>query len=205
MLKNILIGLAGLVIVLLLIIASRPAEFAVERSGEVPGPPEVAYSLVDDFHAWAAWSPWEKMDPGMQRTFEGADSGVGAIYRWSGSPQVGKGRMEITETTPHEKIVLALEFQEPMQATNTTTFTFAPSGDATRVTWSMRGRNGFVGKALSLVFDMDQMVGPDFERGLADMKTAADGELARRRAEDSNGQARSVEDESEGRSGADDE
>jgi hypothetical protein len=172
-LRKVLVGLIAIVGLLAGVIATRPAEFTIERSGQVPGAPAIAFSLVNDFHAWTAWSPWEKIDPGMQRSYEGPASGVGSIYRWSGNEDIGSGSMTITESRPNERIVLDLEFIEPFPATNITSFTFAPAGDETNVTWKMQGRNGFMGKALSLVFDMEQMVGSSFERGLADLKAVA--------------------------------
>jgi hypothetical protein len=137
-------------------------------------PPQNAFALVNDFHAWAAWSPWEKMDPDMKKTFGGAPSGAGATYAWTGNKQVGEGKMTIEKTSPPSLVGIKLEFFKPFAATNQATFTFTPSGEGTKVTWAMDGENNFVGKAFSMFMDMDKMVGADFEKGLAAMKTLAE-------------------------------
>jgi hypothetical protein len=174
MLKKILIGVAAVIAVLVIVIATRPATFHVERSVEVAAPPASAFALVNDFHKWALWSPYEKLDPGMKRTFEGAESGTGAAYAWHGNKEVGRGRMTIENSVSPSELSIKLEFVEPFAATNTATFTFAPTGQGTKVTWAMDGKNGFVAKAAHLVMDMDKLVGKDFERGLAAMKTEAE-------------------------------
>jgi hypothetical protein len=131
-------------------------------------PPENAFAQVNDFHAWPAWSPW------MKKTFEGAPSGVGAVYAWVGNKQVGEGKMTIEKSTPPSLIGIKLEFIKPFAATNQATFTFTPSAGGTNVTWAMDGQNNFVGKAFSMFMDMDKMIGGDFEKGLASMKSLAE-------------------------------
>jgi hypothetical protein len=177
-LKKILIGLAALVIALVIVfiavVAVQPSEFRITRSATVSAPPETVYAQVNDFHKWQAWSPWAKMDPAAKNTFEGPSAGTGATFRWVGNAEVGEGSMTITESHPSDLILIKLEFLKPFPATNTTEFTFKPQGDQTVVTWTMSGRNGFVGKAFCLVMNMDKMVGGDFEKGLRDMKTAAE-------------------------------
>lgn len=182
MLKKILLAVAVLVVGLAAFIASRPAEFSLERSAKLGAPAEVVYAQLADFHRWSAWSPWEKLDPNMTREFSGAESGVGAAYAWQGAKAVGKGRMTITEARPSESLTIKLEFLEPFAATNTTRFTLKPEGDATAVTWRMEGQNDFLGKAAHLVMDLEKMVGPDFEKGLASLKDVAEAE-AKKRAE----------------------
>jgi Polyketide cyclase / dehydrase and lipid transport len=176
MLKKILLGLAAVIALLAIVIATRPAEFSVERKTTIQAAPELAFARVNDFHHWNEWSPWDKLDPEMKRTFEGASTGAGAIYGWTGNDQVGEGRMTIEESKPNEFVRIKLEFIKPFAVTNSTTFTFAPAGEGTLVTWKMEGHNNFVTKAFSMVMDMDKMVGGDFERGLAALKEGTEAE-----------------------------
>jgi hypothetical protein len=174
MLVKILIGVAVLLVILVIVVATRPAAFRIERSIRISAPPASAFALVNDFHRWGAWSPWEKMDPNLERVYEGANSGKGSIYSWKGNNKVGEGRMTIEQTQENSKIVIKLEFFRPFKATNTATFTFTPEGDGTKVNWAMDGCNGFVAKGFHMVMDMDKLVGADFERGLAAMKDQAE-------------------------------
>lgn len=173
MVRKILIGSSAVVAGLLLVVAAQPATFHIERSISVAAPAEKAFALVNDFRSWTSWSPYEKIDPEMQRTYEGAPAGSGAIYSWAGK-EAGKGRMTLRKSEPPSKISIELAFIEPLEATNTATFTFVPDPNGTKVTWAMDGRYDFLGKAASLVMDMDELVGADFERGLADLKSAAE-------------------------------
>jgi hypothetical protein len=172
--RKILIGVGAVLVVLVLVIATRPPTFHIERSTTVAAPPETVFAEVNDFHAWTTWSPWEKLDPALKRTYEGPSSGLGAGYAWVGNHQVGEGRMTITKSEKPSQIVIKLEFLKPFAATNTATFSFVPAPEGTKVTWAMDGQNNFMAKAFHLVFDMDKMVGGDFERGLADMKAHAE-------------------------------
>ena len=174
MILKILIAIAVLVVVLVVVIATRPSEFRVERTATVSAPAAVVFAQVNDFHKWEAWSPYAKRDPGMKKTFEGAPSGVGAVYTWSGNHEVGEGRTTIVESRPSELIRVRLEFVRPFAATSTATFTFRPEGERTAVTWTLDGRNGFPAKAMGLVMNMDKMIGDDFEKGLAQMKAIAE-------------------------------
>lgn len=176
MLKKALIALAVLVLLFLGIIVSRPAEFRIERSATIDAPPEVAFALVNDFHKWTDWSPWEHLDANMQRTHSGAPAGVGAVYHWVGNDDVGEGEMAITASTPPEQLVIKLDFIKPFPANNTITFTFAKVTEGTKVTWAMEGKNGFMGKAFSMVMNMDQLVGRDFDKGLASLRGLAETE-----------------------------
>jgi hypothetical protein len=173
MLKKILIGVGAGLVVLVGVISVQPATFHVERSATMAAPPEAVLAQVNDFHAWAAWSPWEKLDPHMKRSYDGAPSGAGAKYAWVGNKEVGEGRMTIEKSAPTE-VAIKLEFLKPFEATNTATFTFQKTPEGTKTTWAMDGKNNFVSKAMHLVMNMDKMIGPDFERGLASMKTLAE-------------------------------
>ncbi len=174
MARKILIGVAVLIVLLVVVILTRPGTFHVERSITMAAPPDSAFAQVNDFRAWGAWSPWEKLDPQMKKTFEGPPTGVGAKYAWSGNDQVGEGRMTIEKSEKPSNVGIKLEFLKPFDSTSTTTFTFAPTPQGSKVTWAMDGENNFMAKAASLFMDMDKMIGADFERGLAAMKTAAE-------------------------------
>lgn len=182
MLKKVALVLGIVVAALLVVIATRPDEFKVERSATVAAPAIVAFSQVNDFHAWQAWSPWDKLDPGMKRVHEGSPSGQGAVYSWTGNDQVGSGRMTITDSKPGERVVIKLEFLKPFESTSTTTFTFTPQGESTKVTWTMEGKNNFMTKAFALFNDMDKLVGSDFDKGLAQLKTVSEGEAQKQAA-----------------------
>ena len=171
MIKKILIAIGVIVVVFLLVVALQPAEFRVVRSASMSAPPPVVFAQVNDFHKWEAWSPWEKLDPALKRTYEGPSEGTGAIYRWVGNNQVGQGSMTITESRPSDLIRIKLEFLKPFASTADTEFTFKPEGNQTAVTWSMAGKNNFLAKAMCLFMNMDKMVGGQFEQGLAQMKS----------------------------------
>jgi hypothetical protein len=174
MLKKILIGLGAVLALLLIVIALQPAEFRIERSITMNAPPEAAFAQVNDFHGWSKWSPWEKLDPSLKRSYEGPTSGTGAKYAWVGNDDVGEGRMTIEKSQEPSQIDIKLEFIKPFAATNTTIFTFARTPEGNKTTWAMEGENSFMGKAFGLLMDMDSLVGKDFEKGLAAMKTAAE-------------------------------
>jgi hypothetical protein len=183
MVKKIGLGLVAVVALFLVVVATRPAEFSVSRSTQMNAPADVVYAHVADFHEWANWSPWEKLDPGMKKTYSGAPSGVGAKYEWAGNDEVGSGAMTIADARPNELIGITLEFKEPFPATNRTEFTFAPAASGTTVTWTMSGKNDFMGKAFSLFMNMDKMVGGDFEKGLGELKARSE-DKAKKAAEE---------------------
>jgi uncharacterized protein YndB with AHSA1/START domain len=164
----------GAVAALALRVATRPATFRVERSTVIAAPPERVYPLIDNFREWSRWSPWEKLDPELKRTFSGADTGVGAVYQWSGNRKAGEGRMEITRAEPPEVVVISLDFLKPFESHSTTEFKLEPQAGGTRVTWTMAGPNSLSSKMMQAVVSMDSLVGGDFERGLAAMKAAAE-------------------------------
>ena len=168
------VALVAVVAAVLLLALMKPARFRIERRTTIKAPPEKIFPLINDFRAWPAWSPWEKKDPNLKRDYSGAATGKGAAYAWEGNKNVGKGRMEITESTPPSRIVIALDFLAPFEAHSTAEFTFAPAGDATTVIWAMHGPNSFIAKVMSIFCSMDKMVGKDFEQGLANMKAAAE-------------------------------
>jgi hypothetical protein len=174
MLETILIVVAAIVVVLVAVVAMQPTEFRIVRSGAISAPAADVFAQVNDFHNWSAWSPWEKLDPALKRTHEGAPAGTGAIYSWIGNKKVGEGRMTLTESKPTDLIRIKLEFLKPFKATNTAEFTFKPEGNQTVVTWSMIGRKNFMLKAFGLFMNMDKMVGGDFEKGLANMKAVVE-------------------------------
>ena len=174
MLKRIAVVVLALLAALLGFAATRPGTFHIERSARIHAPPDRVFALIEDFHGWGAWSPWEKLDPAMQRSYSGAASGEGAVYEWRGDPHVGRGRMQIVDVVPPSKVVIQLDFLEPFEAHNTAEFTLDGAGGATDVTWAMNGANNFVSKLLGIFVDMDQMIGKDFETGLANLKAAAE-------------------------------
>jgi hypothetical protein len=91
-----------------------------------------------------------------------------------GNREVGKGRMEITETSSPSQVVIKLDFIEPFEAHNTAEFTLEGNGDSTNVSWAMYGPNPYIAKVIHLFFNMDSMVGKQFETGLANLKAVAE-------------------------------
>ena len=154
--------------------ATRPDSFRIERSATFKAAPEKVFPLINDFHQWEAWSPWEKIDPGLKRTYEGAASGKGAVYTWNGNKDVGAGRMEIVESTPASKIVLKLDFTAPFAANNAVEFILERQGETTRITQAMYGPSPFISKLMGLFFSIDKMVGDKYEQGLASLKAIAE-------------------------------
>ncbi|HSY30137.1 MAG TPA: SRPBCC family protein [Burkholderiaceae bacterium] len=174
MLKIISLIVVALVAAVLIFAATKPDTFRVERSIVIKAPPEKVFALVNNFHQWAEWSPWEHLDPAMVRTYGGAAEGKGAVYGWTGDSKVGEGRMEITESSPSTRIGIKLDFLKPFEAHNTTEYTLVAQGDSTTVTWVMAGPNVFMGKLMQVFVNMDNMVGKDFETGLANLKAVAE-------------------------------
>jgi hypothetical protein len=164
-------ALAVIVIGFVAFVATRPSEYRVARTVTMAVPASAAFAQVNDFHRWGAWNPWAKIDPAMKQTYEGAPAGPGAVYTWAGNTQVGAGRMTMTESRPNELVRINLEFLKPFAATSIAEFTFRPEGDRTAVTWSMVGQANFIAKIVHLFVDMETMIGGNFERGLADMKS----------------------------------
>jgi hypothetical protein len=167
------IGLLVLLVVLLLFIATRPAKFRIERSAQMSVSSAAVFALLNDFHQWGKWSPWEKLDPTMKKTFSGSESGTGAEYAWSGNSKAGEGRMTMLDSKPNEQLSIRLVFLKPFPATNLTTFKIETASGGTTVHWIMEGKNGFAGKAFALLMNMDKMLGASFEEGLANLSKAA--------------------------------
>jgi len=154
--------------------ATKPDTFRVQRSASMKAPPEKIFPLINDFHNWVSWSPWEKLDLEMKKTHSGAASGKGAIYEWEGNKKVGQGRMEITEESPPSKVAIKLDFIKPFQANNKAEFALDRQGDSTNVTWTMDGSQPFMFKVMGVFMNLDNMIGKDFEAGLASMKGIAE-------------------------------
>jgi uncharacterized protein YndB with AHSA1/START domain len=174
MIKTIAIAIVLLIAAVLIYAATKPDTFRVERSTTIKAPPEKIFALINDFKQWEAWSPWEKIDPGLKRTYSGATNGVGSIYEWSGNKDIGQGRMEIVESTPPAKVSLKLDFVTPFEAHNRVDFTLAQQGDMTTVTQAMYGPSPYVSKLMSIVFSMEKMVGGKYEEGLATLKAISE-------------------------------
>lgn len=174
MLKKIALAVLAIIVIILGMAAMKPDTFAVKRVVTIKAPPEKIAPLVTDFHQWASWSPWEHLDPAMKRTFSGAPAGKGAVYEWEGNKEVGKGRMEILDASTPAKTVIKLDFLQPFESHNVTEFTLVPQGEMTQVSWDMTGPMPFISKIMSVFASMDSMIGKDFEKGLANMKAAAE-------------------------------
>jgi hypothetical protein len=173
MFKKIAIVLAVLIVGVLVFAATKPDTFHVERTATIAAPPERIQPLIADFRRWTEWSPWEKLDPKMQRTYSGTASGEGAIYEWAGDSSIGAGRMEIVTATPTE-VDIKLDFIEPMQSSNKAKFVLTPASNATTVVWSMDGPLPYISKVMTVFVSMDTLLSKDFEKGLADLKAAAE-------------------------------
>jgi polyketide cyclase/dehydrase/lipid transport protein len=167
---KILVGVVVVIAALAAFIAAQPAEFSVSRSATFAAPAPAVFAQVNELRKWKAWSPWAKKDPYAKESYDGPAAGTGSSMSWAGNNEVGEGRMTIVESSPNALVRFKLEFFKPFAATNSAQFTFKEEGGRTRVDWTMRGENNFVGKAMCLVFDMDKMVGGDFEAGLAGIK-----------------------------------
>lgn len=173
MLKKIAIGLAAVIVIILGLAAMQPDTYSVTRTASIKAPPARLIAMIADFNQWKAWSPWEKLDPAMQRTISTPSSGPGASYAWSGNKDVGKGRMDIASVTP-DKVVINLEFIEPFASKNLAVFTVTPAGAGSTVVWTMSGPMDVPSKIMGVFVSMDKMIGKDFERGLAQMKALAE-------------------------------
>ncbi|MEA2898338.1 MAG: hypothetical protein QOJ84_3953 [Bradyrhizobium sp.] len=161
----------ALAIAVVLVVASRkPDTLRVQRTASIKAAPEKIFPLIEDFHRWQSWSPYETRDPDMQRSFGGASSGKGAVYAWNGNKNVGSGRMEILDAPAPNKVVIKLDFLKPFEAHNTAEFTLLPQGDTTNVTWLMHGPAPLMSKLMQVFINMDNMIGKDFATGLGNLK-----------------------------------
>jgi len=174
MFKKIAIAVIAVVLLVLAYAATRPDSFRVQRSVAIKAPAGKIMPLISDFHQWAVWSPWEALDPHMTRTFSGAPKDMGAVYAWTGNDKVGAGRMEITGMTATGNVTIKLDFLKPIESHSVTEFVLLPQGDMTTVTWSMTGPSSYLTKLMGVFVSMDSMIGGDFERGLANLKSAAE-------------------------------
>jgi uncharacterized protein YndB with AHSA1/START domain len=172
----VLVVIALVLFLLFILAARRPDEFAVRRSMDMRAPPAKIFPLIDDFRQWPKWSPWEKLDPTMQRTLSGPAVGKGAVYEWDGDKKVGSGRMEILNSDPPQRVEIKLSFFRPWKAENLTTFQIVPSGAGSSVNWEMAGKNTLMFKVMGMLMNMDKMIGGDFEKGLAAMKSEVERE-----------------------------
>jgi hypothetical protein len=174
MFKKILIAIAAVLVVVLALAASKPESFRVERSISIHAKPDKIFPYVNDLHQWSAWSPWEKLDPDMKRSFSGAQKGKGAVYEWDGNAKIGAGRMEVLESQPGVRILIQLDFLKPFKAHNMAEFTLKPDGQETQLSWAMSGPNNYFAKLMQVFFSMDSMIGKEFEAGLSTLKADAE-------------------------------
>jgi len=174
MFKYIAIALAVAVAAVLAAAATRPDTFRVERAIRVSAPPEKIFHYVNDFHQWGVWSPYEKLDPSMKRSFGGTPAGNGAVYEWAGNSKAGAGRMQIIDSITPSRVIIKLDFSKPITGHNRAAFTFQPVANDTEVTWSMDGPSPYIAKLMGLFFNMDQLIGRDFETGLGNLKSVSE-------------------------------
>jgi len=174
MIKTIGIAVVIVIAAVLSFAATKPDTFSVQRATGIKAAPEKIFALLDNFHNWGIWSPWEKMDPNMKRTFSGPANGKGSVYEWEGNSKVGQGRMEITDALAPSQVTVKLDFIKPFEGHNIAQFVLEPKGDSTSVTWTMRGPSPYIAKLMSVFFSMDRMIGKDFEAGLANLKATAE-------------------------------
>jgi len=158
----------------LILAATKPNTLRVQRATSIKAPADRIFPMINDFRQWRTWSPYENKDPAMNRTYEGAGSGKGAVYAWDGNNNVGSGRMEILETSVPSKITIKLDFFKPFEGHNTAEFTMLPQGDVTNLTWTMSGPAVFMSKLMQVFMNLDHMIGRDFEVGLANLKKLAE-------------------------------
>lgn len=171
--------IAFIVLIGLFLIAAsmQPTDFSYARSTKIEAAPEAVFPHVNELKKWDAWSPWAKLDPKMKEEYAGPASGTGALHSWNGDANVGEGKMTIVESKPNEQIDIKLEFERPMKCANDVVFTFKPEGDQTLVTWTMTGKNTFMGKCMGLLMNMEKMIGAQFDQGLASMKSVVESEV----------------------------
>lgn len=174
LIKYLVIILVLAIVALLGYASTRPDNFAITRKIAINAPPEKIFPLINNFTAWSKWSPWDKLDPALQRTFSGPPEGVGSQYAWKGNDSVGTGRMEITEAAPFSRIAVRLDFLSPMEISNMAIFLLTPSASGTDVEWTMTGKQPFASKVFGVLVDIDKMVGDDFDRGLSALKQEAE-------------------------------
>jgi hypothetical protein len=173
------ISILGLVVLavlagLILNALRLPDEFRIERTTRIQARPEKIFPLVNDLEAFNTWNPFAKADPAAVLRYGTPVAGEGAAFEWDSTGQSGAGRIEIIRSMPSESVAMSLEFRRPFAARNAAEFTLAPAGDATDVSWTMTGRSSFLQRLMSVFFDMDELVGGEFAKGLADLKVIAE-------------------------------
>jgi Polyketide cyclase / dehydrase and lipid transport len=168
---TVILIILAIIVILLAMGFMRPAEFSVARQADYKASPDAVFKQINNFHHWAAWSPWEKLDPHLHRNYTGPEAGVGAKYAWVGNKKVGEGNMEITQSEPAKRLLLDLHFLKPFKANNVTEFTLTPKAGLTTLRWEMRGQTPFMFRVLHTFMNMDKMVGKDFEKGLANLRS----------------------------------
>lgn len=177
MLKNILVGFVSAMSAFLTYVWLQPAAFTVTRSTTIAAPPAAVFAEIGDFKRWNAWSPWAKKDPAAKVAYSPVSTGEGAAFAWSGNREIGEGKMTIVESRPNEKLGLHVEMVKPFKGSSLAAFTLQPAGQGTSVTWTLSGENGFFERAAMMMIgiDMDEMVGADYEKGLANLKAVVEG------------------------------
>lgn len=180
MLTTILIVVAVLVIGVLLVAATRPADVRVTRTATLAAPPSMVFPHLNDLRKFQDWSPWAKLDPNCQLTFEGPATGVGSSFSWTGNAKVGAGKMTITESRANELVAYHMDFYKPFAGVGEGRMEFKSSGSGTQATWSMDTKANFVMKVMCLFMSMDKAIGGQFEQGLAklDAVSRAGGSVA---------------------------
>jgi hypothetical protein len=172
---GIVAGVGVVAIVGLLIYAATfPDSFQVQRMQRISASPEAIFPLINNLHGMNTWNPFSEADPEIKITYTGPESGKGARYEWSGNSHVGQGSIEIIDAAVPSRVALKLDMLKPIEGHNTVVFTLAPNGSGTDVTWAMTGERPFIGKIIDAVFNMDRMVGSQFEKGLTKLKTIAE-------------------------------
>lgn len=171
---RIILWIAFILVVACLLYATTRPDLVVQRSVVIQAPPEKIYPYINDFHRWSVWSPWEKLDPGLHKTYTGPESGRGAGYAWQGNSKVGQGMMEITDSAPANHVTIKLDFIRPFEHHDITEFTLEPQDSATRVMWTMQSQSSYSAKLIGVFVNMDKLIGGDFELGLANLKAVSE-------------------------------
>ena len=170
MIKKTLIALVVVVAAFAGVVAMQPSEFSIERTTSIGAPAAQVFSHVNDLHKWDSWSPWAKLDPKAKIGFEGAPSGEGAVFTWSGNDKIGEGRMTVVESRPNDLIKINVDFKRPFEGSSISKFTFKPEGNQTIVSWNFSGRHGFIAKAMCLIMNGKEMLGGELEKGLTQLQ-----------------------------------
>jgi uncharacterized protein YndB with AHSA1/START domain len=170
MLKRFLFSTGLLLTALFIFLQARSSAYRIERSVTMAAPAADVYRFLEDMHQWPRWSPWDSLDPQVKRSYGGAERGKGASFFWDGNPQVGKGRLVITEAKPHAHLRYAVRFEVPLAAEMTYDFELAPAPSGTKLTWVLLGEHPFWAKLFALFVDLDKQLGGDMQRGLTDLK-----------------------------------